>query len=138
MVEIRETPLSVDEALSHVSHPGAGGIDIFVGTVRDRNQGHDVVRLEYEAYRSMALAEMTRVAEAVEREFGARVAALHRVGTLMVGDIAVICAASAEHRGEAFAACRALIDRIKKDVPIWKREHGSDGATWLDATEPRP
>jgi molybdopterin synthase catalytic subunit len=131
-VDLRETPLSVEEAVAHVSRPEAGGIDVFIGAVRDQNEGHEVVRLEYEAYRSMALSELTRIAQEVELEFGVRVAALHRIGSLAVGDIAVICAASAAHRHEAFVACRALIDRIKMDVPIWKREHGRDGARWLD------
>jgi molybdopterin synthase catalytic subunit len=135
-VDLRETPLSVEEAVGHVSRPEAGGIDVFIGAVREQNEGHEVVQLEYEAYRSMALSELARIAQEVELEFGVRVAALHRVGTLAVGDIAVICAASAVHRHEAFVACRALIDRIKKDVPIWKREHGRDGARWLDPCAP--
>ena len=137
-VELREAPLSVAECVDAVSHAGAGGIDVFVGVVRDRSDGRPVTRLEYSAYASMALAEMRRIAEEIEREMGGvRVAVQHRVGALAVGDAAVVCAASAEHRGEAFAACRFLIDRIKARVPIWKREHGPDGVEWVGWVDAR-
>ena len=96
------------------------------------NDGRAVTRLEYDAYASMAVAEIARIADEIEQEHeGVRVAAYHRIGSLEVGEIAVVCAASAPHRGEAFAACRAAIDRIKERVPIWKREHGPDGAYWV-------
>jgi molybdopterin synthase catalytic subunit len=132
--EIREAPLSIDETVALVRRPGAGGLAVFVGVVRDENLGRAVTRLEYSAYASMATREMLRIVEEIERELaadGVRVAAMHRVGTLEVGDAAVICAASAPHRGEAFRACRELIDRIKARVPIWKREIGPDGASWV-------
>ena len=131
-VDVRTGPLSVDEAIAMVAHGGAGGIAIFLGTVRDTNDGRAVTKLEYEAYGSMALAEMNRIRAGIESELaGARVAALHRVGALDVGDIAVVCAASAPHRDEAFRACRLMIDRVKERVPIWKREHGPDGPYWV-------
>jgi molybdopterin synthase catalytic subunit len=80
----------------------------------------------------MAEKEMQRIADEIEREIpGVQLAALHRIGSLVVGDLAVVCAAGAVHRGEAFQACRALIDRIKHRVPIWKREHGPDGPYWV-------
>jgi molybdopterin synthase catalytic subunit len=129
---VRATPLSVDETLALVRRPGAGGLSVFVGVVRDENDGRAVTRLEYSAYESMAVREIGRVVEEIEREIpGARVAAMHRVGSLAIGDAAVVCAASAPHRGEAFRACRLLIDRIKARVPIWKREFGPDGAAWV-------
>jgi molybdopterin synthase catalytic subunit len=132
LVALREVELSVDEATAHVRHAGAGGVAIFIGVVRDANDGLPVVKLEYEAYATMAVAEMRRIAEEIAREVsGVRLAVLHRVGTLVVGDVAVVCAASAPHRGEAFVACRMLIDRIKARVPIWKREHGPNGAYWV-------
>jgi molybdopterin synthase catalytic subunit len=131
-IALRKEALSVDEALSRVQHAGAGAVSLFLGTVRDHNDGRAVVRLEYEAYAPMALAEMKRIADELVAETpGVRVAVLHRTGALLVGDVAVVCAASAPHRGEAYAACRALIDRVKARVPIWKREHGPDGATWV-------
>jgi molybdopterin synthase catalytic subunit len=130
--DIRDTPLSVDEAVASVRRPGAGGLAVFVGVVRDENAGRTVTRLEYSAYASMAKREMERIVDEIEAEIPeVRVAALHRTGSLEVGDAAVVCAASAPHRGEAFRACRELIDRIKSRVPIWKREIGPDGAAWV-------
>jgi molybdopterin synthase catalytic subunit len=132
LFRVRDTPLVVAEAVAAVSAPDVGGIDLFLGAVRNHNDGRAVTRLEYHAYVSMAEKEMQRIAEEIAREIpGVRLAALHRVGALAVGDLAVVCAAGAVHRAEAFAACRALIDRIKHRVPIWKREHGPDGPYWV-------
>ncbi len=132
LVALRGEALSVDEAVAHVKHAGAGAVCLFLGTVRDHNDGRAVVKLEYEAYPAMALAEMRRIAEELVVETsGVRLAVLHRTGSLAIGDTAVVCAASAPHRGEAFTACRALIDRVKARVPIWKREHGPEGAYWV-------
>lgn len=129
---IREAPLSVDEVLREVSHSSAGAVVTFIGTVRDHNDGRPVTRLEYEAYPSMAEREMAAILDELPREIAdVRVAAIHRVGSLEVGDAAVVCAASSMHRGEAYRACRRLIDEIKSRVPIWKREHGPDGPYWV-------
>ncbi|HVU05146.1 MAG TPA: molybdenum cofactor biosynthesis protein MoaE [Polyangiaceae bacterium] len=125
-------PLSVEECVAAVARPEAGGIDVFIGAVRNASGGKVVTVLEYEAYASMAEKEMGRIGAEIEAEIpGARVAAVHRVGRLVVGDLAIVCAASAPHRAEAFAACRLLIDRIKERVPVWKREHGPDGPYWV-------
>jgi molybdopterin synthase catalytic subunit len=133
-----ETPLATLDAIAHVTHASAGGIDVFLGVVRDFNDGRAVTRLEYQAYAPMAVREMQRIGEEIEREMpGTRLAALHRIGMLEVGDAAVVCAASAPHRAEAFTACRLLIDRIKARVPIWKREHGPDGAAWVGWVDAR-
>ena len=132
LFEIREVPLSVDEVVAAVRAPEVGGISVFLGTVRDHNEGRAVTLLEYQAYESMAVKEMSRIAAELQAELpGVKLAALHRVGRLEIGDTAVVCAASAAHRGEAFRACRAFIDRIKERVPIWKREHGPDGPYWV-------
>jgi molybdopterin synthase catalytic subunit len=132
LFRVLETPLSVAEATAAVSAADIGGVDLFLGAVRNHNDGRAVTRLEYHAYVSMAEKEMQRIAEEIARELpGVRLAALHRIGSLAVGDLAVVCAAGAAHRGEAFQACRALIDRIKLRVPIWKREHGPDGPYWV-------
>ena len=129
---ILTTPLSVDAVMAAVSHSGAGAVTVFLGTVRDHNEGREVTLLEYSAYESMAIAEMTRIAEEIEREIeGARVCVHHRIGELQVGDAAVVCAASAPHRDEAFRAGRLLIDRVKERVPIWKREKGPHGEWWV-------
>jgi molybdopterin synthase catalytic subunit len=125
-------PLSIDEVVARVRRPEAGALAIFVGTVRDHNEGRAVVKLEYEAYPSMAVAEMKRILGEIEQEVpGVVLAVAHRTGSLEVGEAAVVCAASSAHRGEAQHACRALIDRIKERVPIWKREHGPSGAYWV-------
>ena len=135
---IRTEPLSLDEVIAEVSHAGAGGIATFLGVVRDFNDGRAVTLLEYEAYGAMAESEIARIhAELVAEMPGVRVAATHRVGPLHVGDAAVVCAASAPHRGEAFEACRLLIDRIKARLPIWKREHGPDGPYWVGWADAR-
>jgi len=132
LFEIRENELSVAEVIAAVTRPEAGGIAVFVGTVRSENAGLPVTRLEYQAYASMAAKEMARIAQEIELEIPAsRLAVLHRVGSLVVGDAAVVCAASTPHRAEAFQACRLLIDRIKARVPIWKREHGPSGPYWV-------
>jgi molybdopterin synthase catalytic subunit len=132
LVALRDSPLSIDEAVAHVRHDGAGAVCVFLGTVRDRNEGARVVLLEYQVYEAMARAEMSRIVDEVTGEVpGVRLALMHRWGALEVGEIAVVCAASAVHRDEAYRACRALIDRTKARVPIWKREHGPDGAHWV-------
>ena len=132
LVVLSDAPLSLDEVISSVKRPDAGAIAIFLGTVRDHNEGRPVVKLEYEAYASMAVAEMKRIVAEIAAEIaGVELAVAHRTGSLGVGDVAVVCAASSAHRGEAHRACRALIDRIKERVPIWKREHGPDGAYWV-------
>jgi molybdopterin synthase catalytic subunit len=132
LFRVQEAPLDVAEATAAVSAPDIGGIDLFLGAVRNHNDGRAVARLEYHAYVSMAEKEMQRIADELALELpGVRLAALHRIGSLAVGDLAVVCAAGAPHRAEAFKACRALIDRIKGRVPIWKREHGPDGPYWV-------
>ena len=134
LAEIRGTALSVDEVLSAVSDPAAGGISLFVGTVRDHDHGEDVVRLSYSAHPS-AEAELRRVAEKVAASYNVTaVAAVHRVGDLDVGDLAVVVAVSCPHRGEAFDACRALIEELKASVPIWKHQRYAGGESdWVNS-----
>lgn len=132
LFEIRDSPLDLGEVIRAVSGKQVGAIASFLGTVRDHNDGRLVTLLEYEAYRSMAEKQMRRVALGIQAEVaGVTLAALHRVGRLAVGDVAVVCAAAAAHRGEALSACRLFIDRIKAEVPIWKREHGPAGPHWV-------
>lgn len=131
---VRAAPLSVDECLSAVRRPGAGGIALFVGAVRDEAGGAAVTRLDYEAHAGMAEREMGRILDEIEAADPAlRLAALHRTGELSVGEIAVVVAASAPHRAEAFAACRAAIELLKERVPIWKKEWTSDAdGRWVN------
>ncbi len=132
LVAVRATPPSIDEAIASVEHAGAGAVCLFVGAVRDHSEGGSVVKLEYQAYASMAEAEMKRIVDEIAAEVpGTRLAVVHRTGMLAVGEIAVVCASSAAHRAEAFRACRALIDRVKARAPIWKREYGPEGAHWV-------
>jgi molybdopterin synthase catalytic subunit len=131
---------SIDSAAVRacVAHDGAGALVVFDGVVRDHNEGRIVTVLEYDAYDTMAALELERIVAEVERELpGVRAAVSHRLGRLGVGDVAVVCAASAPHREEAFVACRELIDRVKARVPIWKREHGPDGAYWVGWVDAR-
>jgi molybdopterin synthase catalytic subunit len=138
LIALRETPIAIDEAIAAVQRPSSGGIAVFLGTVRDHNDGQAVSVLEYEAYATMAEKELLAITDEIEREIpGVDLAVLHRVGRLNVGDVAVVCAAAAPHRDEAFRACRELIERIKQRVPIWKREHGPSGAHWVGWTDAR-
>lgn len=128
LAEIRETPLSVDEVIGAVGHPRAGGIATFIGVVRDRDRGHGVEVLDYSSHPSAAqvlrdLAERLAAGGDV-----IRVAAVHRVGHLEIGDVAVVVAVSAVHRGTAFDVCRELVDTLKATVPIWKHQIFDDGS----------
>lgn len=126
-------PLDVGRVVARVVGPDAGGIVTFVGTVRDASRGHAIRHLEYEAYAGMAEREMEKIADAAALLWpGARVAMAHRTGHLAIGEIAVVIAASAPHRPEAFAACRFAIDTLKQQVPIWKKEVAVDGEYWVE------
>src|SRR6267142_336352 len=132
-IAVSASPLSVDDVLSAVRDSGFGGIVVFLGTVRDRSRGKRVSHLEYEAYVEMAEAKMSEIARRLEAEHAPlRLVMHHRVGDLAIGDIAVIVAAGAPHRDAAFVAARAAIDELKTIVPIWKKEHSNDGATWIE------
>jgi molybdopterin synthase catalytic subunit len=127
-VDLRETPLDVTEVLDAVSGRAVGGIDVFVGTVRDHDHEQGVTGLEYSAHPT-ALARLQEVVAGVAERYDVlAVAAVHRVGRLEIGDAAVIVATSAAHRGEAFRATRALIDELKDTVPIWKHQLFEDGS----------
>lgn len=132
LAELRPTPLSVDEVRAAVADPGAGGIALFAGAVRNADHGREVARLGYSAHPTAA-AELRRVAEKVAADFDVRaLAAVHRVGDLEIGDLAVVVAVACAHRGAAFEACRALIDRLKHEVPIWKHQVFRDGSSeWV-------
>ncbi|MFZ9886821.1 MAG: molybdopterin converting factor subunit 1 [Myxococcota bacterium] len=121
-VRVTETPLSVDEVLGLVVRPAAGAQVVMIGCVRDHAEGVAVDRLEYEAYAPMAEKVLAELVNEVEESIpGALCAVHHRTGPLAIGDRAVVVAASAAHRAEAFSACQRLIDRLKEDVPIWNR-----------------
>jgi molybdopterin synthase catalytic subunit len=125
-------PLSLDEVSAAVAGPTQGALCTFTGHVRRQGAVPDVIRLEYEAYVPMATEVLAGIAREIELEYpGVRVAIHHRIGTLVVGDAAVVIATSAPHRAEAFAACRVAIERLKLRAPIWKKEIGESGAVWV-------
>ena len=128
LLGVRDTPLSVDEVFAAVGGDAAGATALFVGTVRDHDGGPAAVTgLGYSAHPS-ATAELRRVAEKVAADFPVlALAAVHRTGELLVGDLAVVAAVSCAHRGESFEACRRLVDDLKREVPIWKHQTFADG-----------
>jgi molybdopterin synthase catalytic subunit len=132
LVALRDVPLSVDEVLDAVRHPACGGIALFVGVVRDHDHGDSVTSLDYEAHPS-ALESMRAVLDTVEaRSEALRLAAVHRTGALEIGDLAVVVAAAAPHRGQAFDAARDVIDTLKAQTPIWKHQRLGNGSTeWV-------
>jgi len=130
---LSEAPLDPAEVVARVSGPGLGGIVSFSGAVRDHARGREIRRLEYEAYPGMAEREMEKICDEAERRWpGARIAIAHRVGRLEIGELAVVIAAAAPHRANAFEACRFAIDTLKETVPIWKKEFAADGEYWVD------
>jgi MoaE-MoaD fusion protein len=129
---VSDEPLSLDEVVRAVTSEEQGGVVTFTGVVRRQSRGKRIVRLEYEAYRPMAERKLAEIGAQLAAELpGVRVAIVHRVGKLAVGDAAVVIAASAPHRAAAFDACRAAIDRLKESVPIWKKEIAEDGEEWI-------
>jgi molybdopterin synthase catalytic subunit len=128
LVDLRETPLDVSEVVAALDDDASGGLTLFVGRVRDHDGGREVDGLDYSAHPS-ARDRMREVCERIATEYDVHgVAAVHRTGTLAIGDIAVVVATTAAHRGEAFAASKALIDTLKAEVPIWKHQRFGDGS----------
>ncbi|MGC4017451.1 MAG: molybdenum cofactor biosynthesis protein MoaE [Luteolibacter sp.] len=128
MFRISTTAIETAAVTSAVDDPTCGGLVVFEGRVRNHHRGRDVLRLEYEAYQTLAEAEGARIVhEAIERFEIHRAACVHRTGLLEIGEIAVVVAVSAAHRDAAFDACRHIIDELKATVPIWKREYYADG-----------
>ena len=131
-VRILDEPLSLDRCVAAVADAETGGVCTFTGLVRRHSRGVTILQLEYEAYAAMAEKVIRALVAEIEAEVvGARLAIEQRVGTLAIGDAAVVIAAAAPHRAEAFTACRAAIDRLKDRAPIWKKETGDDGAVWV-------
>jgi molybdopterin synthase catalytic subunit len=132
LIAVRDSELSVDEVRAAVADPGAGGLALFAGAVRDTDHDRDVTALSYSAHPS-AEAELRRVAEVIAEKFPVLgIAAVHRVGDLEIGDLSVVVAVACPHRAEAFDACRALIDLLKASVPIWKHQRFVEGdSEWV-------
>lgn len=132
-------PVRPEDVLDKVGGAEDGAVTLFLGVVRNANDGRPVSGMEYEGYAAMAREELSAiVAEAVRRSGGGRVAAVHRLGNLKIGDVSVAIAASSPHRAPAFDAARHVIEEIKQRLPVWKREHYLDGEpAWLDGRMPR-
>ena len=139
MLRVTRTPIVPTALLRAMRDPAAGAVVTFLGTTRNENAGRRVVRLEYEAFSRMAEREMRALAATATKRWTLRkVAMVHRIGIVPVGEASVAIAVSAGHRAEAFAACRWLIDRLKEIVPIWKREHFRGGQIWIGAQQGGP
>lgn len=133
-VQLLETPLQASACEQFVGHPSAGGTTVFIGTVRDQTQGKEVIRLDFEAYAPMAVREMEKIGQQIiDRWEALRVSIHHRVGSLAIGETAVIIAVATPHRAAAFEACQFAIDTLKETVPIWKKEIFQDGEVWVAA-----
>ena len=133
-IKILATPLQVKEVYTSCCDGGAGAVNMFIGTVRNKTQSKAVLRLEYEAYESMAKKEMLKLAILAEEKWPViKTVIHHRVGILNIGDEAVVIAVSTPHRKDSFEACQFIIDSLKKTVPIWKKEVFEDGEEWVSA-----
>ena len=138
LFELTSRPLDARRIEAAVAHKGAGAICTFTGVVRDNSRGRSVTHLEYEAYAEMATAQMRKIAGEIEEKWPeARVAMAHRTGRLEIGEPSVVVSVSSPHRAEAIAACKWGIDRLKETVPIWKKEHATDGTYWIEGDEAR-
>ena len=135
MAFLTTSPIDVAALLAAVQAPDRGGMAAFVGLVRDHHQGRSVLRLEYSAYGPMAEAECGRIVADAEKRWRVAVGLQHRIGALAIGDAAVAVVVASAHREEAFAACRHVIEEVKRRVPVWKREYYADGTVaWVDPT----
>ncbi|MBW1879999.1 MAG: molybdenum cofactor biosynthesis protein MoaE [Deltaproteobacteria bacterium] len=130
MFEVREGPLDVAEVRGAVEDPSFGAVLVFVGVTRDHFEGHHVTHLSYDAYPEMAVPVMAQIADEMRERWECRVAMVHRVGEVPVGEASVVIAVSAPHRAECYEASRYAIDELKKRVPVWKKENYEDGSVW--------
>jgi MoaE-MoaD fusion protein len=139
LFELTDQPLDARRLEVAVARAGAGAICTFTGVVRDNSRGRETTRLKYEAYPGMAESQMRAIAaEIADRWPEARVAMAHRTGLLEIGEASVVVAVSSPHRGDAIAACKWGIDRLKETVPVWKKEFFADGEVWIEGDEARP
>jgi molybdopterin synthase catalytic subunit len=133
-IKISVDPLQIQSCIDWVMSPQCGGINVFIGTVRNVTKGKKVLRLEFEAYEAMAISEMNKIAKDVLKKWPVqKILIHHRTGILQTGDVPVIIAVAAAHRDAAFDACRYTIDTLKQTVPIWKKEVFEDGEIWVAA-----
>lgn len=133
-IEILSEPLNISSYIEKATDPTCGGMDVFIGTIRNKTQDRRVIRLEYEAYIPMAIKEMQKITDDIFQKWDVKnIVIHHRIGILKMGDVAVVIVVSAPHREAAFEACRYAIDTLKQTVPIWKKEIFEDGEVWVSA-----
>jgi molybdopterin synthase catalytic subunit len=133
-IKISTEALDIKSCIDWVMSPQSGGINVFIGSVRNETKGKKVIRLEFDAYESMALSEMTKIAEDIFKKWPVqKILIHHRTGVLQTGDVPVVISVAAAHRDAAFNACRYAIDTLKETVPIWKKEVFEDGEVWVAA-----
>jgi len=133
MARLQAEPIRIDELVQEARRDADGAVALFLGTVRDHDRGRRVVRLEYFAYAGMAEREMARIEREATARFGvSRIAVVHRIGELEIGEVSVAVAVASPHRAQAMEACRFVIDTLKEKVPIWKREHFEGGSVWIE------
>ncbi len=136
MTYLTTAAITIDPLINSVSESGHGATVTFLGTVRDHHEERSVLRLEYSAYGPMAEVEIGRIVGEAEARWSCRVAVSHRLGTLVIGEVAVAVAVTAPHRAEAYEGCRYVMEELKRRVPIWKRESYTDGTEeWVDPTQ---
>ncbi len=134
MIQITKNKIEVSEVIQSVGHPEAGGIDVFIGTTRNKTKGKSVLRLEFESYEPMAIKELQKIVDRAKEKWDIlKYAVVHRIGVVDIEEEAVVIAISSPHRDAAFQACRFVIDELKKTVPIWKKEIFEDGEMWVAA-----
>ncbi len=139
VIELVREPIRTTDLLAQVKAPADGAVVVFDGIVRDNCKGRSTLYLDYEAYEPMALAKLREIATEMRRRFAIdRVALVHRLGRLEIGESSVLIAVSAPHRAAAFDACRFAIEAIKRSVPIWKKEYFADGVVWVEGATPGP
>ena len=139
MITITDKPIDVQRLVNHATNLGAGAVNVFVGTVRNASQGRTVIQLEYEAYESMAVAEIRKIIEETSHRWPLLGWAVsHRVGILKPGEVAVVVAISSPHRKESFEACQFIVDTLKAKAPIWKKEVFEGGEEWIAASPSGP
>jgi molybdopterin synthase catalytic subunit len=133
LIDVTDQPLDFSAVVAFVQDPAAGAVVVFSGTVRDHSEGREgVTHLEYEAYEGVVVEKIAAIVNGARSRWPIlKVAAVHRTGSLVVGDPAVVVAVSTPHRADAFPACRFVIDELKRSVPIWKKEHWAGGAEWV-------
>ncbi len=134
MIVITHNPVDIQSVIKSAESIEAGGVNVFIGTVRSKTGDKKVVRLEYEAYEPMAILEIKKIIELAKAKWWLKGWSVsHRVGTLSIGDVAVVVAVSTAHRKESFEACQFIIDSLKQTVPIWKKEIFEGGEEWVSA-----